>query len=300
MAKRNTVSGISINSTYIAFATVDIDEGVVINMSIQPLDIDIVDNWERIEEGMDTLFDGLKLKGENIAASIPAEHAIVKVMDVDPLEEDVDEFLSWELSQQIVGNLDDYVFDYERISIPGEAESNKFFITAYRKNAVDKLVHLLKSKKQHPVIVEPDAFSLINLYELNYKESIADPTLIIYSEDNSIKVILTKDGHYIDMDCRILTEESIYDDELKDICNHISSTNRVATDVGELKVYYSGSDFENEENISVLRDIYSNAEIISPFNKIKNLAGWNDDNLQLYMPRLAVAVGLAIRDADQI
>lgn len=300
MAKRNTISGISINYNYISIATADLDEGVILNMSIQPLDFDIEDVWERLDDGLTTLFEDMKLKGENISVSLPAEHAIVKVFEADPLEEDYDEFLSWELSQQIVGNLEDYVYDYERLNIPGENESNKFFLTAYRKSAVDKVSQLIKSKKQHPLVVEPDAFSLINIFELNYRDNLADPALLVYSEVGNIKVILTKNGHFIDMQSKIIPEDGSWGEELKVLCDHILSVNNSVVQQGTLKVLYSGDDFSEEENVNVVKDIYPEAELLSPFNKIKNLSGWSDEDLQKYLPRLAVAVGLAIRDADQI
>lgn len=300
MAKRNTISGISINSNYISLVTADLQEAIIQNMSIQPLDVDIEDSWERLEAGLTTLFDEAKLKGENIAVSLPAEFAIIKVFDVDPQEEDLDEFLEWELSQQIVGNLEDYVFDYERLKIPGEGETNKFFVTAYRKNAVDKIVKLLKSKKQHPIIVEPDIFSLINIYELNYSEYLADPTLIIFCELNTIKVVLTKDGHFIDLHTKTLEEESSFSDELKKLCDHILQINQEVIQQGPLKVVFSGDFFSEEENVNSLKELYPNSEILSPFNKIKDLSGWSDEYQQKYLPRLPIAVGLAIRDADLI
>ncbi len=300
MAKRNTISGISINSNYIAIATADLDEGVILNMSIQPLDIDIEDFWERVAEGFDTLFEDLKLKGENVSVSLPAEFAIIKTFEADPLEDDHDEFLSWELSQQIVGNLEDYVFDYESLKVPGESESNKFFLTAYRKDTVDKVSALLKSKKQHPVVIEPDAFSLINIFELNYSELLPDPSLLIFSEADNIKVIIAKDGHYIDMHNKSLKDEKNWDEELKVLCDHIISVNKGRIQIDSLNVFYSGDDFSEEENVSKLKEIYPESQLLSPFNKIKNLSGWDENDLQKYLPRLAIAVGLAIRDADQI
>lgn len=300
MAKRNTISGISINSSYIAIATADLDEGVILNMSIQPLDIDIEDFWERVAEGFDTLFDDLKFKGENVSASLPAEFAIIKTFEADPLEDDYDEFLSWELSQQIVGNLEDYVFDYESLNLPGENDSHKFFLTAYRKETVDKVSSLLKSKKQHPVVIEPDAFSLINIFELNYPEILPDPTLLVFSEVDNIRVILTKDGNYIDMYNKPLKDDDVWEEELKILCDHIISVNQNQIEGGSLKVFFSGDDFSEEENINKLKEIYPESQLLLPFNKIKNLSGWNEEDLQKYLPRLAVAVGLAIRDADQI
>lgn len=298
MAKRNTISGLSINSSYIAIATADLDDGVILNMSLQPLVTDIEDSWDRIGDGLDTLFENLKLKGENICVSLPAEFAIVKVFEADPLEDDYGEFLSWELSQQIVGSIEDYVFDYERLNIPGEGESNKFFVTAYRKSDVDKVSKLLKSKKQHPVVVEPDAFSLINIYDMNYKEEISDPTLIIFSESESTKTILTKDGHYIDMRNATVTEEEPFNDTVKSQCEHILKTNKGFVEGTSLKVLLSGDYFSEVENVNAVKEIYPEAEILSPFKKVKNLSGWSEEDLQKYVPRLSLAVGLAMRDTE--
>lgn len=300
MAKRNTISGISINSNYITIAKADQDEGVVLNMSIQPLDYDIDDLWERIGDGFTNLFDDLKLKGENVAVSLPAEFAIINIFEADLDEENYDEFLNWELSQHIVGDVEDYAFDYERINIPGENDSNKFFLTAYRKDSVDIVSRLLKGKKQHPVVVEPDAFSLINIFEMNYKDILADPTLIVFSEVDSLKIILTKDGHYVDMHNKKIEEGVSWSEELKKLCEHIIKMNSNTVQQGDLKVFYSGDDFSEEENVNTIKDLYDQAEILNPFNKIKNLSGWNEDDLQKYLPRLAIAVGLAVRDAELI
>ena len=300
MATTNTTTGLYINSSYLALARADVDEGNILNISIQPLDTDIEDLWERIGVGLDTLFEGLSLKKENISLALPGEFAVVKTLSIDNDDEDVEETIKWELSQQIVESLDEYAFDYQTLPNESSDSVTDYFITAYRQSAVSKLADFIKDRKQNPVVVELDIFALVNVYEMNYPDTKNEPAIIIFSESDFTKLILTQNGKFIDLETIQQTPETNMNDEISDGVTRLLKLNKSKLSSTVISVFLTGDNFSEAVFLDSIKSSYPEAKILYPFEKLTNVSGISEENLQSYAPRLGVSVGLAMRDAEII
>ena len=302
-SNNNTISGLDINKLNICYAQCLLDDKSISNICIQPLDLDIDDYWESVSAGLDELYKGLKIPGEDVVASLPGEFAIIKKILLDNDEPDTASAIEWELSQQIVGSMDEYVYDYQSLTGGGTEEKCRHFLTVgYRNTAIERMSKLLRKKKITPLILDLDVFALINVFELNYKEKLSLPTLIIFSEIAKTKLILTCNGDFNDLeilehaDGEQSTDEFIQD--LNGAIKKLTACNPALFKSGGLQTYLTGSGFYKSDFGEVIMENIKNAEMLFPFRKISCSAGMDEDKLKEFAPQLAVSVGLALRDID--
>lgn len=275
---------------------------MIINVCIQPLETDAADYWQSVSNGFDEFLKEFKIPGENVVSSLPGEYAIIKKVLLESDETEIDDTIEWELSQQIVGSIDEYVFDYQNMNTAPGGEFQKYLVVGYRNTAVSRLSKLLRSKKLNPVIVDLDVFALINVFEINYDDLISVPTLILFSDEIKTKLILTKDGNFIDIDIIDNTEEMQTADGYLQVLNplikKLFAFNPEFSKPDTIQTYITGSYFSQPENVEYVKAAIENTEVLFPFRKISCTAGMDDEKLQEFAPLLSVSVGLALREID--
>ena len=299
---RNTIGGLDINRTDICYTRCLPDSRLIANVCIQPLEIDADDYWGAVNSAFDDFLKEFKIPGENIVSSLPGEYAIIKKIVLESDENNIDDTIEWELSQQIIGSLDDYVYDYQRLTDISEKAVQNFLVVGYRNSAIDRITKLLKSKKLNPIIIDLDIFALINVYEINYDDKISMPALIIFSDTVRTKLILTVNGSFIDIEVFDHTEDiqtledfmSILDENIKKLLEY----NTGFGDITSISNYLTGSYFSKPEMVEAVLGKVKNCEVLFPFRKITCSAGMDDEKLREFSPQLAVSVGLALRDID--
>lgn len=298
----NTISGLDINSTNICYTRCVPKDKVVSNICIQPLEIDSEDYWESVNAGFDEFLKEIKIPGENIVASLCGENAIIKKIIIDSDETDIDNAIEWELSQQIVGSIDEYVFDYQRINNEPAGYFQNFLVVGYRSSSVTRITKLLRAKKLKPLIIDLDIFALINVYEINYEDRLSSPALIIYSEPSKTKVILTNNGNFIDLNIFDHSDDTQTPEGFIKILNNCIkkafACNAEFSGADTVRIYLAGSYFYQPEITDSVIENVKNSEILYPFRKISCSAGMDDKKLLEFAPQLAVSVGLAFRDID--
>ncbi len=301
-SQNNTVSGIDINSVNICYARCNLEERTISSVSVQPLEVDPEDYWQSVTAGFDQLFKQLKLPGENIISSLPGEYAIIKKIILDKDEEDVEGAIDWELSQQIVGSIDEYVYDYQSIVGNGEDTFQHYLVVGYRTTAIDRVTKLLKGKKFHPLVIDLDIFALINLFEMNYPELISDPALIIFSELSRTKLILTCNGSFTDLEIFDHPNEDVtpvdFMNNLDKAIEKLVVCNKEYSDKAPFKTFLTGSNFFQSDITDMLLEKIEGSEILMPFRKISCSAAMDEEKLKSFSTQLCVAVGLALRDSE--
>lgn len=298
----NTISGLDINSLNICYSRCMLDDKSIANICIQPLDLDIEDYWESVSTGLDELFKELKIPGEYVVSSLPGEYAIIKKILLDDDETDVSSAIEWELSQQLVGSIDEHEYDYQSLSGKTENNCKNYLAVGYRNTAIARLSKLLKKKKLNPLIVDLDIFALINVFEMNYSDSLSVPTIIIYSEIAKTKLILTCNGDFIDLEVleHVNSEQSTDDfiQGLSDAIQKLTACNPELLKSGEIKTYLTGSNFYKSDITDVVMEKITSSELLFPFRNITCSAGMDENKLNEFAPQLCVSVGLALRNID--
>ena len=303
MAKdKESITGITISKDAVCLAQYVPEEKVVANISIQPIDLPGDDFWESAEEALKELGRTMKLSGENVVASLPGEHAVIRTLCLDADEDNSDETLEWEFSQQIIGSRDEYVYDFEKQAASPKAGLDQFLVVGYRTEALNKLIRLLRANKLNPVIVDLDVFALINVHEANYDDNASAPSLLVLAEEKLTKCVLAKSGSFVDVE--IIKHEAdvqtvdAYAALLNNAIGKMLACNPGLAARESLSVYLSGSLLSDAQFAQELEKAVQNAEILYPFRKISCGTGMAEEDLRKYSPQLAVAIGLALRETE--
>ncbi len=293
------LSGLDIQSDYMSIAQYSAQENAVLSVAIQPFSIDKrADSWECAEQELKKLKNKFRFYSPQVACSLPSEHAIIKHIQIETEETEVDELIKWELAQQMIGPIDEYSFDFQEC-IKEDGNLKNYLTVAFRNTLVDRFVMLLKGMKLYPQIIDLDAFAIINTFEVNYRERIYTPAVIVHGESEKTKMILTRNGDYIDMDCFSYTYESLsaetYSMKLQSEINRLLAFNPKIDCQSRISLYFTGSLFSQMDFRDAVSSKMGNGELLYPFRKIGCRIAIDSDQLMTYAPQLAVAVGLALR-----
>lgn len=298
----NTINGFDISSTHIYHAKSILDEKEIVNVGIQTLDIEENGFWNGVRSGFSQLVQKGKLGGENVIVCLPGEYAIIKKIKIESDESAVEETIIWELSQQIIGSIDEYVYDYQRVVTQNSDGLDEYLVVGYRTVAINRISQLIRANKVQPLVIDLDIFALINVFEMNYDDILSSPSIIVYSDFNKTKVILTQNGTFIDIDFIDHPSKTVdtqtFITKLTTRIRQLCSYNENFSDTAEPKVYVTGMYYSETEVLSGVADAVKNVEILDPFRKIRCNAGMSEEEIRKYGPQLAVAVGLACREID--
>lgn len=292
---KDSICGIEIGKNLITVAQFSPIENAIGSIVVKPFDAPDGDGDALLKNELKTLVSDVELKKQKIVLSLPAEFAVIKRLSLDGNEHDVGESILWELSQHIVGTLEDYSFDYEAIEGATQGAGREYLAVAYRTSAIQKFVALLKANKLNPFIVDLDCFALVNAFEANYPELLSSPVIVILGTEKKSKIILTGGGSLLDLE--IVDHENglaSYDDYaelLGEYLSHLCS--RFGQGIPE--IYCSGSLFLQNECIASLAAKFGKAELLNPFRKVECLAVREKKDVTEFSAQLAVAVGLALR-----
>jgi Tfp pilus assembly PilM family ATPase len=305
MAPRGeSVNGIEIKKEYIGIAQFSPALNAVVNASlvISPLDeagssgADIAAFKPNIKK----LVDGMQAEGQDAVVSLPSEYAVVKKIMLDRNETNVREAVEWELSQQIIGTMDDYVFDFEPSGNDG-ADVKWCLAAAYKNAGVQKIASLLKACKLVPVAVDLDMFALINVFEANYPDMVTSPAIIVHGRDVSTNIIVTAHGTFVDCETVVhrsgLSSPDSYADMLREtIAQGFSALS--PSETASCPVFCTGSSFSQQDFAEGVFARLGNARMLNPFAAVQSRVELPEADLQKCLPYLSVAVGLAIRGAE--
>ena len=298
---KNVIHSLDINRSNICYTQYLKEDKVISNIGIQPLDKDTKNYWDCVKNGLDELLKKTALPSGTLICSLPGECALIKKIQVDASETDVESVIHWELSQQVMSPLEEFSIDYQHLTNYSTADYMHYLVVAYRNNAIEQFTKILKQKKLVPTIIDLDIFALINIFETNYPELVSLPTFIIYSEGLLTKIILTQHGNFIDVECIEHGSESMsiltYQEKINTSIELLNKYNQ--RDSQQYSCLFSGSFFSVPEMASALKAQLENSELMQPF---KNIGCGKDINPQLvskYSPQLAVCIGLSIRESKE-
>lgn len=299
-----SVSGISFATDAICVAQYIPEQRQIAKFSIQHIDEQAPDLWESAAPGLKQLVRAVKLAGENVVSSLPAEYAIIRKLCLDNDEPNLDDAMEWEFSQHIIGSRDEFVFDFEKMAFVPKAGLEQYLVVGYRNELVEKISRILRTNKLNPLIIDLDIFALINVYEANYSESVKSPTVLVLADESLSKCVLTVDGHYVDMESvnhkqQAQNPES-YASVVENAIAKLDLCNPGMIQRESLPVLYSGTLFSQSEFAEEVKKGIRNADMLLPFRTIACGMGIADDDLKKYAPQVAVAVGLALRGSEQV
>jgi Tfp pilus assembly PilM family ATPase len=301
MASRgDSVFGIEIKKEHIGIAQYSPAENTVVNAHLVLAPLDEADSADAglsaLKPGIRKLIAKMQAEGQDAVVSLASDCAVVKKVMLDRNESNVREAVEWELSQQVIGSMDDYVFDFQPLPDDG-ADVKWFLAAAYKNELVQKIVSLLKASRLTPIAVDLDMFALINVFEANYPDLAASPAIIIHGRDDSTNIIATQNGTFVDCEIAVhrsgLSSPDSYADMLRET---IAQSFPQAASTPPL--FCTGSTFSQQDFAEGVFSRLGNARMLNPLATIQSRIGLPEADLQKCLPYLSVAVGLAIRGAE--
>lgn len=221
VAKKNQIVGLDIGSHSIKL--VEIEDGkkgrVLKNFGIIGLPQNAIvegsiKEMEIVSSAIKDLYTHLKVRNKNVAASISGYSVIVKKITISKREEaELEHTINEEAEQYIPFDISDVNLDYELLRLPGaekekgeEAEMEGLMdvmLVAAKKDIVDDYVSLLHLSGLNPVVLDVDAFSAQNAFEVSAGE-ISGCYAIVNVGAEELGINAVKDG------VSIFTRDSSY------------------------------------------------------------------------------------------
>ncbi len=303
MAKHTqSVCGVDLRKDCICMAQYFPHDGSVASIIIKPLVLAGDAGWDELKSEFIDLISEIGFADQDVVCALGGENAIIKEVVLDAEEDDVRSVIEWEASQQIVGSLDDYIIDYEPLRPNPASPGQRFFVVAYRRDAVDQIQSIIKSAKLNPFILDIDIFALVNVFETNYKELMSTLVCIVSASADTLVVLLTSGGKLLDFEYRPIPADVIDGAGIQSIIEDSKATvfSANASLGTPQSTYLTGPLFVQEELATYLCAQMQTTEMLDPFRTISCRAEMSPADLKKHAPQLAVAVGLAVRGGTEV
>jgi type IV pilus assembly protein PilM len=120
-------------------------------------------------EALKQVFDTLRVRRGRIAAALSGHAAIVKRLSLPPMTEaELAEAIPWEAEQYIPFDLADVQLDYQVLTAEPGARTTEVLLVSAKKERIDERAEAIVRAGRQPVILDLEAFALVNAYEANH------------------------------------------------------------------------------------------------------------------------------------
>lgn len=172
------VVGLDIGSSTIKMVELKEKKGgqyQLVRLGVEPLspeaivDGSIMDS-SLVVDAIQKLTQQTGVKAQSFATSVSGHSVIIKKIQLPNMApEELAESIQWEAEQHIPFDINDVRLDYVILSgdEPGRDDMDVLLV-AVKREKVNDYVSVISQSGKNPVVVDVDAFSLQNAYELNY------------------------------------------------------------------------------------------------------------------------------------
>lgn len=292
--------GLDLQKNYFSIIQYSAPERAVTLLSIQQFsDSNNADEWKTWKNELKKCRGRLRFFSPAVVCGMPSEYAVVKLIPIDPDEERAGEAVEWELGQHIGGTLDEYVCDFQEPEGGQDPAGRKVLAVAYRRELVNRMADIVRNVKMQPKVVDLDIFGMVNVFSANYSERTDSASLIVHSESEMTKLVLTRGGGFVNYHCFEHKSGSVdpagYASLLsEEIDRFLAAIKEKDSGPG---IFITGSYFQQEISREAFFEKVPGAEILDPFRAIKCQVKIDEHQFRKFSTQLAVAVGLALRGA---
>ena len=126
------------------------------------------------------IFAQQHIRNKRVATSISGHSVIVKKITL-PLqsEEELAESIRWEAEQYIPFDIGDVNLDYQVLGENTNSGNLDVLLVAVKKEKITDHTSVITMAGKTPVVVDVDAFALLNAYEVNYQPSTRDTVALL-------------------------------------------------------------------------------------------------------------------------
>ncbi len=125
-----------------------------------------------VANAINKIYRAQAIKNNNVATSICGHSVIVKKINLPQQSaNELNESIMWEAEQYIPFDINDVKLDYEVLKpVPGTG-TIEVLLVAVKKEKIDDHVNVVNLAGKRPLLVDIDAFALLNAYRYNYQPS---------------------------------------------------------------------------------------------------------------------------------
>lgn len=151
-----------------------------------------------LAERIETVFQRKKISSKQIATSISGHSIIVKKVSLPFMtDEELAESIRWEAEQYIPFDLTEVNVDYQILSRLPEEQKIEIILVAAKKEKIADYTSAVAMAGRTPVVVDIDAFALLNAYEVNYRPEPDMVAAILNIGASSINVSIIRGTEFL-------------------------------------------------------------------------------------------------------
>jgi type IV pilus assembly protein PilM len=286
----------------------------------------------QVANAISKIFDAEKIKTKNVATSVSGHSVIVKRVPLPLMtEEELYDRIPSEASQHIPFDIADVNLSYQLLeSMDAQMD---VLLVAVKKDKILNHTNVLAQAGKTPVVVDIDAFGLQNCFEMNYEPDAGQTVALLNIGASVMNINIVRGGiplftrdqftdalqkeldlSYEDAE-RLKKGEtlpSVTDEQKQQILRSVSDILTLeiqktfdffrATASGEniQRIVVAGGTARVPGLVDLLREEFAMpVEELNPFRRVLvNPGKHSDDTIREMAPRLAIAVGLALRSFD--
>lgn len=145
-------------------------------------------NSQVIVEGLEKLFH--KEKRRNIAMRASGHSVIIKKITMPQMTMgELDEQINWEAEQHIPFDLAEVQIDYQVLQQRQEQGQMDVLLVAAKREEVTDLTNLALEARLRPMVVDLDAFTVQNVFEVGYPEAVGAGTVVLIHVGASLTTV---------------------------------------------------------------------------------------------------------------
>lgn len=170
-------------------------------------------NAGAIVDAIRTLLSEKKIKTKDVVTGVGGQSVMIRKISMPAMTpEQLEEQIQWESAQYIPFEITDVNLDFQILN-PANAEGNMdVLLVAAKKEVINDYSAVLTEAGLNPVVVDVAAFSLLNMYEINYPIMENEVIALVNIGATVINIVITRGGQYtfsrdVSMGGNLYTEE---------------------------------------------------------------------------------------------
>ncbi len=125
-------------------------------------------NSSNVVEALQKIFADSKIKQRDVALSISGQAVIIRKITVPMMTSaELDEQIQWEAEQHIPFDIKDVHVDYEVLRRRPDAGQMDLLLVAAKRDEINDYANIARSARLRPIVVDIEAFTVQNVFELN-------------------------------------------------------------------------------------------------------------------------------------
>src|SRR3954447_3444389 len=125
-------------------------------------------NSGAVVETLSRIFQDAKIKSRDVAMSVSGQSVIIRKITVPMMTPaELAEQIQWEAEQHIPFDIKDVQIDYEVLRRRPEAGQMDLLLVAAKRDEISDYTQIARSAKLKPLVVDIDAFTVQNVFEMN-------------------------------------------------------------------------------------------------------------------------------------